>query len=426
MLDIQLFRENPGLVRQSLVRRHQDASAVDEVIKLDEKRRDLLQQVESLRAKKNQASKAIGKTKDPDQRQEQIAAMQALGDQQDGLETELKELEPVLKALMGTFPNLVDDRVPEGLDDSENQVIKTVGEKPLFDFEPKAHWDLGPELGILDFERGTKLSGTRFYILNGLGARLQRALISFMLDTHTKNGYQERYTPFMVKGDIVYASGQLPKFADNLYHDHEEDFWWVPTAEVSLTGLHKDEILEENDLPISYTAYTPCFRREKVSAGREVRGIKRGHQFDKVEMYIYCHPDDSENQYQRMLADAEGICSKLNLPYRVNNLCTGDLGFAASYTADLDVWAAGCGEWLEVSSISNTRDFQARRAAIRYRPEEGKGTRFVHTLNGSGLALPRVMIAVLENNQQQDGSVTIPEVLRPWMGGVEVIEPDTN
>ncbi|HDD61008.1 MAG TPA: serine--tRNA ligase [Chloroflexi bacterium] len=426
MLDIQLFRENPDLVRQSLVRRHQDASAVEEVIKLDEKRRALLQQVESLRAEKNQASKAIGKTKEPDQRQEQIAAMQALGDQQDSLETELKELEPVLKALLGTFPNLVDDRVPEGLDDSENQVIKTVGKKPLFDFEPKAHWDLGPELGILDFERGTKLSGTRFYILNGLGARLQRSLISFMLDTHTKNGYQERYTPFMVKEDIVYASGQLPKFADNLYHDHQEDFWWVPTAEVSLTGLHKDEILEENDLPISYTAYTPCFRREKVSAGREVRGIKRGHQFDKVEMYIYCHPDDSENQYQRMLADAEGICSKLNLPYRVNNLCTGDLGFAASYTADLDVWAAGCGEWLEVSSISNTRDFQARRAAIRYRPKEGKGTRFVHTLNGSGLALPRVMIAVLENNQQKDGSVIIPEVLRPWMGGVEVIEPDTN
>ena len=423
MLDIQLFRENSDLVRQSLIKRHQDASAVDEVIKLDEKRRALLQQVESLRAEKNQASKAIGKTKDPDQRQEKIAAMQSLGDQQDGLETELKELEPVLKALMGTFPNLVDERVPEGLDDSENQVIKTVGEKPHFDFEPKAHWDLGPELGILDFERGTKLSGTRFYILNGLGARLQRALISFMLDTHTKNGYQERYTPFMVKGDIVYASGQLPKFADNLYHDHEEDFWWVPTAEVSLTGLHKDEILDESALPISYTAYTPCFRREKVSAGREVRGIKRGHQFDKVEMYIYCHPDDSEAQFQRMLADAEGICSKLNLPYRVNNLCTGDLGFAASYTADIDVWSAGCGEWLEVSSISNTRDFQARRAAIRYRPEEGKGTRFVHTLNGSGLALPRVMIAVLENNQQQDGSIVIPEVLRPWMGGVDLIEP---
>ncbi len=423
MLDIQIFRENPDLVRQSLIKRHQDPSPVDEVINLDEKRRALIQQVESLRAEKNQASKAIGKTKDPDERQEKITSMQALGDQQDSLENELKELEPALKALLGTFPNLVDERVPDGKDDSENQVIKTVDEKPEFDFEPQPHWDLGPALGILDFERGTKLSGTRFYVLNGLGARLQRALISFMLDTHTKNGYQERYTPFMVKGDIVYASGQLPKFADNLYHDHEEDFWWVPTAEVSLTGLHKDEILEEADLPLSYTAYSPCFRREKVSAGREVRGIKRGHQFDKVEMYVYCHPDDSENQYQRILADAELICSQLKLPYRVNNLCTGDLGFAAAYTSDIDVWAAGCGEWLEVSSISNTRDFQARRAAIRYRPEEGKGTRFVHTLNGSGLALPRVMIAVLENNQQKDGSVVIPEVLLPWMGGVEVIEP---
>jgi seryl-tRNA synthetase len=423
MLDIQLFRDNPDLVRQSLIRRHQDPSVVDEVITMDEKRRALLQQVEGLRAEKNQASKMIGKTKDPDERQEKISAMQALGDKQDSLETELKELEPNLTALLGTFPNLVDERVPEGLDDSENKVTKIVGEKPQFDFEPKAHWDLGPELGILDFDRGTKLSGSRFYILNGLGARLQRALISFMLDTHTRNGYEERYTPFMVKEDIVYASGQLPKFAGNLYHDHEDDFWWVPTAEVSLTGLHKDEILDESDLPISYTAYTPCFRREKFSAGRDVRGIKRGHQFDKVEMYVYCRPEDSEKQFERMVADAERICQALGFTYRVNTLCTGDLGFAAAYTSDIDVWAAGCGEWLEVSSTSNTRDFQARRAAIRYRPEEGKSTRFVHTLNGSGLALPRVMIAILENNQQKDGSVIIPEVLRPWMGGAEIIEP---
>jgi len=423
MLDIQFFRENPDLVRQSLIKRHQDPSVVDEVIKLDEKRRSLLQQVESLRAEKNQASKAIGKTKDPEERQEKITAMQALGEHRNNIKNELKEMEPILKALLSTLPNLVDERVPEGADDSENQVIRTVGEKPAFDFEPQPHWDLGPGLGIIDFERGTKLSGSRFYILNGLGARLQRALISFMLDTHTKNGYQERYTPFMVKEEIVYASGQLPKFAGNLYHDHEDDFWWVPTAEVSLTGLHKDEILDESDLPISYTAYTPCFRREKFSAGRDVRGIKRGHQFDKVEMYVYCRPEDSEKQFERMVADAEGICQALGFTYRVNTLCTGDLGFAAAYTSDIDVWAAGCGEWLEVSSTSNTRDFQARRAAIRYRPEDAKGTRFVHTLNGSGLALPRVMIAILENNQQKDGSVVIPEVLRPWMGGAEVIEP---
>ena len=423
MLDMQLFRDQPDLVRQSLQRRGEDPSPVDQVIDLDQKRRALLQQVEGLRAEKNQASKDIAQTQDPDQRQEKITAMKILGEELEGLEVELKDLEPKLAILLGTFPNLVDDRVPDGVDESENQIIKTVGEKLHFDFQPQAHWDLGPALGILDFERGVKLSGTRFYVLNGTGALLQRALVSFMLHTHTQHGYQERYTPFMVKEDVVYASGQLPKFEDNLYRDHEEDFWWVPTAEVPLTSLHKDEILDESQLPISYTAYTPCFRREKMSAGREVRGIKRGHQFDKVEMYVFCHPEDSEAQFQRMQTDAERICQLLDLPYRVNNLCTGDLGFIAAYTHDIEVWAAGCGEWLEVSSVSNARDFQARRAAIRYRPEQGKGTRFVHTLNGSGLALPRVLIAVLENNQQKDGSVVIPEVLLPWMGGISVIEP---
>jgi seryl-tRNA synthetase len=421
MLDIQIFRDNPDLIRQGLTKRHLDPSPVDQVIQLDAKRRDLLQDVERLRAERNQESKAIGKIKDPDERQEKIAAMGKSGDQLKSFENELREVEPALSALVGTFPNLPDERVPAGTDDSENELIKTIGDKPIFDFEPQAHWDLGPALGILDFERGVKLSGTRFYVLNGLGARLQRSLVSFMLDTHTSHGYQERYTPFMVKEEIVYASGQLPKFGDNLYHDHEEDFWWVPTAEVPLTGLHKDEIIDENDLPLEYTAYSPCFRREKMSAGREVRGIKRGHQFDKVEMYIYCTPEESEKMFIRMLEDSERICQLLNLPYRVNNLCTGDLGFVAAYTHDIEVWAAGCNEWLEVSSISNTRDFQARRAAIRYRPEGGKGTRFVHTLNGSGLGLPRVMIAILENNQQKDGSVVIPEVLRPWMGGVDVI-----
>ncbi len=421
MLNIQLFRDNPDLIRQGLTKRHQDPGPVDQVILLDTKRRDLLQDVERLRAERNQESKAIGKIKDPEERQEKIAAMGTLGDQLESLENELKEIEPALSALVGTFPNLPDDRVPVGTDDSENELVKTVGEKPVFDFEPQAHWDLGPALGILDFERGVKLSGTRFYVLNGPGARLQRALVSFMLDTHTSHGYQERYTPFMVKEEIVYASGQLPKFEGNLYHDHEEDFWWVPTAEVPLTGLHKDEIIDENDLPLEYTAYSPCFRREKMSAGREVRGLKRGHQFDKVEMYIYCTPEQSEAQFKRIVEDAERICQKLNLPYRVNNLCTGDLGFAAAYTYDIEIWAAGCNEWLEVSSISNTRDFQARRAAIRYRPEGSKGTRFLHTLNGSGLALPRVMIAVLENNQKKDGSVVVPEVLRPWMGGVDLI-----
>ena len=423
MLDIQLFRENPDLIRQGLSKRHQDPSPVDQVIALDEKRRELIQEVERLRAERNQGSQEIKKIEDPDQRQNKIASLRAVGDQIDVLENELREVEVNLHSLLAMFPNLPDDRVPDGVDESENELIKSVGEIPGFDFTPLPHWDLGPALGILDFERGVKLSGTRFYVLNGAGARLQRALVSFMLDSHTRHGYQERYTPFMVKEDVVFASGQLPKFAGNLYHDHEEDFWWIPTVEVSLTGLHKDEILEEAVLPLEYTAYSPCFRREKMSAGREVRGIKRGHQFDKVEMYIYCTPEDSEKQFQRLVDDAERICRELELPYRVNKLCTGDLGFHAAITYDIEVWAAGCGEWLEVSSISNVLDFQARRAAIRYRPKDKKGTRFVHTLNGSGLGLPRVMIAVLENNQQADGSVVIPEVLRPWMGGVEIIEP---
>ena len=423
MLDIQLFRDDPDQVREGLSKRHEDTAPVDQVIELDLKRRELIQQVEALRAEKNQSSKEISQIQNPQNRQEKIAAMRILGEKLDGLENELKEIEPQLESLLATFPNLPDARVPLGADDSENQVQKTVGGIPEFGFEPLPHWDLGPSLGIMDFERGVKLSGTRFYVLNGAGARLQRALISFMLDTLIKSGYKERYTPFMVKEEVVYASGQLPKFGDNLYHDHEEDFWWVPTAEVPLTSLHKDEILEESDLPISYTAYTPCFRREKISAGREVRGIKRGHQFDKVEMYVYCQPEDSEDQFKRMLNDAEHICQLLNLPYRVSNQCTGDLGFAAAYTSDIEVWAAGCQEWLEVSSVSNTRDFQARRAAIRYYPEGSKNTRFVHTLNGSGLGLPRVMIAVLENNQRKDGSVVVPQVLQPWMGGIEIIEP---
>ncbi len=274
-----------------------------------------------------------------------------------------------------------------------------------------------------DFDRGVKLTGSRFYILNGAGARLQRALIAFMLDLHIRQGYEERYTPFMVKSEILYGSGQLPKFRDNLYHDAEEDFWMVPTAEVPLTGLYMNEIIEEDSLPMRFTAYTPCFRREKMSAGRDVRGIKRGHQFDKVEMYAYCKPEDSPAEHEKMIKDAEETVAALGLPYRVLLQSTGDLGFASHKTYDIEVWAPGCGEWLEISSVSNVGDFQARRAGIRYRPAEGKGTRYLHTLNGSGLGMPRTLIAVLENYQQADGSVVIPEVLRPLMGGYEVIRP---
>jgi seryl-tRNA synthetase len=258
-------------------------------------------------------------------------------------------------------------------------------------------------------------------VLSGAGARLQRALIAFMLDLHIRQGYTEKYTPFMVKGETLFGAGQLPKFQDNLYKDHEEDLWMVPTAEVPLTGLHMGDILDEAELPLHYTAYTPCFRREKMSAGRDVRGIKRGHQFDKVEMYKYCRPEDSDAELKGMLADAEATCAELGLAYRVKQLCTGDLGFGSRITYDLEAWAPGVGEWLEVSSVSNVGDFQARRANIKYRPADGGRARLVHTLNGSGLGLPRTLIAVLENYQQADGSVVVPEVLRPWMGGVEII-----
>jgi seryl-tRNA synthetase len=296
------------------------------------------------------------------------------------------------------------------------------GELPTFDFEPVPHWDLGPELNILDFERGVKLSGSRFYVLRGAGARLQRALIAWMLDVHTReHGYIEIYPPFVVKEQCFWGAGQLPKFADNIYHDVEDDFWFLPTAEIALTNLHREEILAADDLPLHYVSYSPCFRREKMSAGRDVRGIKRGHQFDKVEMYKFVTPETSYDELEKMVENGREICRRLGLPHRLVKMCTGDLAFTAAKKYDIEVWAAGCGEWLEVSSLSNCEAFQARRANVRYRPEAGAKPRFVHTLNGSGLALPRVMIAIIENYQQANGTIAIPEVLRPWMGDIEVI-----
>jgi seryl-tRNA synthetase len=278
-------------------------------------------------------------------------------------------------------------------------------------------------LGILDFERGVKLSGSRFYVLRGAGARLQRALIAWMLDLHTRgHGYTEIYPPFVVREECMWGAGQLPKFADNIYHDVEDDFWFIGTAEIPLTNLHRDEILDNDDLPLRYVAYSACFRREKMSAGRDVRGIKRGHQFDKVEMYTFTVPETSYDDMEAMIEDALDICRLLDVPHRLVRFCTGDLGFTAADTYDVEMWAPGCREWLEVSSVSNCESFQARRANVRYRPEPGAKPHFVHTLNGSGLALPRVMIAVMENYQQADGSIVVPEVLRPWMGGVDVID----
>jgi seryl-tRNA synthetase len=424
MLDINLIRENPELVRKSLRDRQDNPAPVDSILELDEKRRALLVEVEALKAERNAVSKEIGKMKDPAERQAKIEAMRVVGDRIAEFDGQVSGVESELNRLTSTLPNIPDERTPYGVSEDENVILKTVGEPKKYDFTPKPHWELGPALGIIDFERGTKITGSRFYTLSGAGARLQRALIAWMLDLHTRGqGYREQYLPFMVKTATVFGAGQLPKFADNLYKDHEEDLYFVPTAEVPLTGLHMDEILDEASLPLLYTAYTPCFRREKMSAGRDVRGIKRGHQFDKVEMYIYCKPEESEAMLQKMLQDAEETCVGLGLTYRVKQLCTGDLGFGATMTYDLEVWSPGCDEWLEVSSVSNDTDFQARRANIKYRPTEGGKARLLHTLNGSGLGLPRTLIAVMENYQQADGSILVPEVLRPWMGGIEVITP---
>jgi seryl-tRNA synthetase len=421
MLDINIIREQPELVRQALRNRQMESSPVERILALDEQRRGLIQEVETLKAERNAASKEIGRMKDPGERQAKIDAMRRVGDRITALDESLRVVETDLDGVLAILPNIPSPLTPVGVSEDENVVLRQSGDLPVFDFTPKAHWDLGPELGIINFEQGVKITGSRFYVLSGAGARLQRALIAWMLDLHTRQGYTEKYTPFMVKSATLFGAGQLPKFNDNLYHDHEEDLWMVPTAEVPLTGLHMDDILEESALPLYYTAYTPCFRREKMSAGRDVRGIKRGHQFDKVEMYIFCKPEDGEAALEKMLADAEQTVRDLGLTYRVKQLCTGDLGFGARITYDLEVWAPGCGEWLEVSSVSHVGDFQARRANIKYRPADTGRVRLVHTLNGSGLGMPRTLIAVLENYQQADGSVVVPDALRPWMGGIDVL-----
>ncbi len=426
MLDLAYIRDHPDEVRRAMALRHIEAP-VDDILAADARRRSLLAEVEKLKAQRNAVSKEIGKMKDTAGRETKIAEMRAVGDQIDALDAQVREVEARLEELMLTVPNIPDPRVPEGLDDRDNVEVKQVGHPKTaedFGFEPLPHWDLGPMLGILDFERGTKLSGSRFYVLNGLGARLQRALIAWMLDLHREQGYEERYTPFMVKRECMVGAGQLPKFADNIYHDEEDDMWFVGTAEIPLTNLHRDEILDADQLPLHYEAYTPCFRREKMSAGRDVRGIKRGHQFDKVEMYKFCLPENSDDELTAMLADAEATAAGLGLTYRIRLLCSGDLGFSARMTYDLEVWAPGCQEWLEVSSSSNCGDFQARRANVRFRRGKGAKPEFVHTLNGSGLALPRTMIAVMENYQQKDGSIVVPQVIRPYMGGVDVIRKE--
>jgi len=420
MLSLELIRQNPDLIRQALAKRY-DSAPLEDILSLDVEHRKLLQQVEALRAKRNEVSRQLSRVKEKPP--EILAEMREVGRQIDIIQQEINSVAERLHQLLLCLPNIPSVDVPLGRDDDDNVLVRSWGEMPKFAFEPKPHWELGEALGILDFSQGVKLSGSRFYVLRGRGAQFQRALISFMLDLHIKeSGYTEIYPPYMVKRECMEGSGNLPKFADNLYHDDEDDFWFIPTAEVPLTNLHRDEILEPGTLPLYYVAYTACFRREKMAAGRDTRGIKRGHQFDKVELYKFVEPETSDEELEKLVDQASEVCQRLSLPYRVVQLCTGNLGFAAQKAYDIEIWAPGCGEWLEASSCSNCGDFQARRANIRYRAQPDARPRFVHTLNGSGLALPRLLIAVLENYQQAEGSVVVPEALRHYMG-VEVISP---
>ncbi|MCL6646409.1 MAG: serine--tRNA ligase, partial [Dehalococcoidia bacterium] len=376
MLSIQFIREHPDVVRQALAARRTEAP-LDDVLALDAERREVLVEVENLRAEQNAAGKKIGATKDPAERQRLIDAMKGVSARISELEPRLKEIEERLHQRLLEIPNLPDRSVPEGDDESDNVVVRQSGEAGALDFPAKPHLELGEALGIIDFERGVRLAGSRFYVLRGAGARLERALIWWMLDLHvSRHGYTELYLPAVVKEECMWASGQLPKFRDNLYHDVEDDIWLVPTAEVPLTNIHKDEILDGDALPISYVAYTPCFRREKMSAGRDVRGIKRGHQFDKVELYKFTRPEDSEAALQEMVTHAETVVRELGLVSRVVQICTGDLGFNAAKSYDLEVWSPATGEWYEVSSVSNCTDFQARRANIRFRREPGARPEF--------------------------------------------------
>lgn len=421
MLDLQLIRERPKFVKEQIARLGAEAP-IDEILELDQQRRSILTEVEGLRSERNAGSKKIGQAAAGAEREAAIAEMREIGDRIQSLDEQLRVVDEQLRAAMLVVPNLPDPDVPDGKDESENVIIGDWGTPREFDFDPRPHWEIGTDLDIIDFERGVKIAGSRFYLLKGDGARLQRALITWFLDLHMQeHGFTEIYPPVMVNSKALLGTGNLPKFADNQYRIEGEDYWLIPTAEVPVTNMYGDEILDGSQLPIYHCAYSPCFRREQFSAGRDVRGIKRVHQFDKVELVKFVHPDTSNDELMKLVDTGAVVLEKLEIPYRRLQMCTGDLSFVAAKKIDLEAWAPGCEEWLEVSSCSNFRDFQARRAQIRFRPEEGKRTEFVHTLNGSALALPRTMIAVIENYQQADGSIAVPEVLRPYMGGQEVI-----
>ena len=469
MLDIALIREKPEWVKEQIVKLNDPTALgrIDTILELDQQRRQLLTESETLQAYRNRLNKGVGRLRGDKKlapeikaaRANQVAqslrasdydqavavmegsaevapdtsleldtmldtmteALRELGDQVNQFNEQINEVDAKLRENMLWLPNLPHESVPVFDSEEENIAWKPEGEFYEFDFEPKAHWDLGPALDIIDFERGVKIAGTRSYVLKGMGARLQRALIGLFLDMARAKGFTELYVPYMVPEEMMYGAGQFPKFRDNVYYDPDADIYMLPTAEVAITNYHRDEILDESQLPLYYVAHTPCFRREKMSAGRDVRGIKRVHQFEKVEMYKFTSSETSYDELESLAEAASDVCRALKLPFRRLEIVTGDLGFSASKKYDIEIWSPGCQEWLEVSSCSNTEDFQARRANIRYRTEGEKRPQYVHTLNGSGLATPRVLVAILENYQQADGSVRVPEVLVPYLGGVEVI-----
>jgi seryl-tRNA synthetase len=424
MLDIELLRKNPEFVKERLRLRKEDyPRLVDEALRLDEERRSILKDLEALRAERNALSKEIGKRKSKgEQTAELEGKVKEIKEKIEGLEDKLSKLEEQLKGVMLLIPNIPHYSVPVGKDETENMEVRSWGVRRDFEFEPKAHYEIGEALGILDFERGASLSGSRFTVMWGWGAKLERALINFMLDFHTSRGYKEVWVPHLVKPEILEGTGQLPKFEEDLYFCERDGLYLIPTAEVPLTNLFRDTILEEKDLPIYLTAYTPCYRREAGAYGKDIRGIIRQHQFDKVELVKIVHPDTSDQELERLTADAEEILKLLGLPYRVVALCTGDLGFASAKTYDIEVWFPSQNKYREISSCSNCTDFQARRMNTRFKDSEGR-KRFVHTLNGSGLAVGRTLAAILENYQQKDGSVVVPEVLRDYLKA-DVIKPD--
>ena len=427
MLDIKFVRENPDAVDKSCASRQNAHWDRERFFELDEERRSTIVEVEGLQAERNAASKQIGQLMREGKRDEAEAAKAKVAANKSRiaeLETRRSEVDQELFDLVAGIPNIPHETVPYGESEDDNPEVRRWGTPREFDFEAKAHWDLGPELGIIDFDRGVKIAGSRFYVLGGMGARLERALINFMIDTHAKAGFKEWWPPVVTNAATLFGTGQLPKFEEDLYHVNP-DLYLIPTAEVMLTNLHRDEVLDADKLPLWYCAFTPCFREEAGSAGRDTRGIIRVHEFDKVEMVKFATPEDSMNQLESMIDEAEEILRLLKLPHRVINLCTGDIGFSACKTYDVEVWLPSYNAYKEISSCSNCWDFQARRANIKYRdPANFKGTRYAHTLNGSGLAVGRTMAAVIENYQNADGTITVPEILVPYMGGVETIVPE--